>query len=73
MKMHKSDSSYLASTGYDSKARAMRVRFTDGYIADYFEISPQTYNAIASADSPGEAFTRLVRDKYAFKVVRKAA
>jgi hypothetical protein len=66
------DSSYLKSLRYFEDTKVLRCHFYDGALIDYFGISPQTYRAITSAESHGEAFTRLVRDKYAFKIVREA-
>jgi len=67
------DSSYLASISYDQLTKIMTVVFTDGAKIAYHEISPRTYNAVAVAKSPGEAFTRLVRDKYDFTILKQAA
>lgn len=66
------DSSYLKSLRYLEDTKVLRCHFYDGYVADYFGVSSRTYDAVASADSPGEAFHRLVMDRYPFKVVREA-
>jgi hypothetical protein len=51
----------------------MIVGFTDGGKIAYHEVSPRTFNAVATAKSPGEKFTELVRDKYDFTILKQAA
>jgi hypothetical protein len=67
------ESSYIQSLKYDERSKTIRVRFTDGAVIDYFDVFSRTYKAILSADSVGEAFIRLVRDKHKFVVVKTAA
>jgi hypothetical protein len=66
-------STYLASISYDQPTKTMIVVFTDGAKIIYYGISPRTYNAVATAKSPGEKFTELVRDKYDFTILKQAA
>jgi hypothetical protein len=66
-------STYLASISYDQSTRTMTVVFTDGARIAYHGISARTYSAVAVAKSPGEAFSRLVRDKYDFTILKQAA
>jgi Ser/Thr protein kinase RdoA (MazF antagonist) len=74
MKMGAIKSSYLASVGYDEKTSTMAVRFTDGALIHYHNVSVRTYRAVVFAKSPGEKFTELVRDKNTqFTVVKAAA
>jgi len=67
------NSTYLASISYDAPTKSMTVVFTDGVKIAYQGISSRTYDAVALAKSPGEKFAELVRDKYDFKILKKAA
>ena len=67
------DSSYLQSLQYSDAAKVLRVRLSDGAVIDYRGVSSRTYNAILAAKSHGEAFIRLVKDKYDFTIVKQAA
>jgi hypothetical protein len=71
--MAKVDSSYIRSVSFDSASHVMTVNFTDGCIVKYFSVNPRTYHAIVNADSVGEKFTELVRDKFSFKIIKNAA
>ena len=66
-------STYLASISYDAPTRTMLVVFTDGAKIAYHDVSARTFNAVASAKSPGETFSELVKDDYEFTILRKAA
>ncbi len=72
MRLKSVESSYLQSLRYDEVSKVLRVRFTDGAVIDYRNVSSQTYKAIVNADSVGQKFTELVRNKYKF-VVKSAA
>ena len=65
------ESSYLQSLRYDEVSKVLRVRFTDGAVIDYYGVSPRTYKAIVAADSHGQKFTELVRDKHKFVAVNR--
>jgi KTSC domain len=66
-------SGYLASISYDARTKTMTVVFTDSAKIAYRGISARTYDAVALAKSPGEKFAELVRDKYDFTILKKAA
>jgi KTSC domain-containing protein len=66
------DSSYLQSLKYDEVTKVVCVRFTDGAVIEYSQVSPRTYQAVMSADSVGEKFIELIRDSHKFKVIREA-
>jgi hypothetical protein len=70
--MAKVDSSYIRSVSFDSATHVMTVHFTDGCIVKYFSVHPRTYNAIVNADSVGQKFAELVRDKHKFAIVKTA-
>jgi hypothetical protein len=67
------NSTYLASISYDAPTKTMTVVFTDGAKIAYHGISVRTFDVVALAKSPGEKFTELVRDKYDFTILKKAA
>jgi KTSC domain-containing protein len=66
-------STYLASISYDQSTNTMIVVFTDGAKIAYHSISARTYSAVATAKSPGEKFSEIVRDKYRFTILKQAA
>lgn len=66
-------STYLASVSYDQATKNMVVVFTDGAKIAYHNVSTRTFHAVATAKSPGEKFTELVRDKYRFTILKQAA
>jgi hypothetical protein len=66
-------STYLTSISYDQPTRTLFVVFTDGAKIVYHDVSARTFNAVASAKSPGEKFSELVRDKYRFTILKQAA
>jgi len=66
-------STYLASISYDAPTKIMTVVFTDGARIAYHGISSRTYSAVATAKSPGEKFSEIVRDKYRFTILKQAA
>ena len=73
MRPVRTDSSYLQSLSYDERNHTLTVRFRDRSLIVYSGVPIQTYRAVVLADSIGERFTELVRDNYAFKILRKAA
>ena len=66
-------STYLASIRYDQTTRTMIVVFTDGAKIAYHDVSARTYSAVATAKSPGEKFTEIVRDRFSYTILKKAA
>jgi hypothetical protein len=66
-------STYLASISYDQPTKTMIVVFTDNARIAYHGVSSRTFSAVATAKSPGEKFTELVRDKYDFTILKQAA
>ena len=72
MKPKAVDSTYIQSLQYFEESRVLRIRFSDGALIDYQNVSPRTYKAIVSADSHGQKFTELVKDKHNFVVVKAA-
>lgn len=69
--MTRVDSSYIRSINFDSGSHTMTVHFRDGSIVKYASVHPRTYQAVLNADSVGEKFTDLVRDKHKFTVVKR--
>jgi KTSC domain len=67
------DSTYLQSLRYDEATKVLRVRFMDGAVIDYRGVLARTYKAIVSAESHGQKFSELVRDKYPYTIIKVAA
>jgi KTSC domain-containing protein len=66
-------STYLASISYDQLTKIMTVVFHDGVKIAYHGVSSRTFNAVATAKSPGEKFSELVREDYKFTILKQAA
>ena len=59
-------SSNIASWEYRASTLELVVTFSGGEVYRYRGVSRQTWQALAKADSKGEAFARLIVDKYRF-------
>jgi len=66
------NSTYLKGVSYNPTDSTMIVYFADGAMVKYFGIHPRTYQAIVAAESHGEKFHELIRDKR-FTVLKQAA
>ena len=73
MRPVKTDSSYLVSLAYDERNHVLLARFVDGAVISYSGVPIRIYRAVILADSIGEKFTKLIKDEYPFKVIKKAA
>ena len=61
-------SSNIASVGYDSFGKILRIRFKDG-LYDYYNVPERVYNELLSALSHTEYFDECVKEKYLCKKI----
>jgi hypothetical protein len=54
-------SSNVEAVGYDSDARELYIRFTDGDTYAYSNVEPQIYEGILQAPSVGSYFNREIK------------
>ena len=60
------DSTNIEHWEYRAATLELTVKFLSGPTYVYRRVPPQTWAALRKADSAGDAFARLVRDKYPF-------
>lgn len=69
MKMHGIKSSQIKEIGFDSASGAMAVRFNSGGLYHYSGVTPETFDAFKSAESPGSFFGANIKGKFDFKKI----
>ncbi len=60
-------SSQLDMLEYDSEQRILLVTFISGDQYEYDNVSRAVLGALVASESPGKAFSELIRDKYTFR------
>ena len=70
MKRRATDSSSIASLGYDAAVRRLEVEFTNHRVYQYFGVQESVYEHLLAAESRGQFFNHEIRDRYAYKRVR---
>ncbi len=58
------ESSSIVSVGYDADTEAMEVQFRQGEVYAFSGVPRETYEALVTADSPGDFFNSHVRDAF---------
>jgi len=66
MKMAPVSSSNLASVGYDSTTRILRVEFRSGAVYEYSEVPEAEYQGLMGANSKGSYFHQNIKDRYSY-------
>lgn len=61
------ESSQIASVGYDPEKSILEIEFKGGGVYQYFDVLPETHNALVGAQSVGRYFGMQVRGKFKFK------
>ncbi|MGH8904983.1 MAG: KTSC domain-containing protein [Egibacteraceae bacterium] len=61
------DSSALRSVGYDPTRQVLRIEFTSGAVYEYDDVPPEAHDDLMAADSHGQCFNALVRDRYPYR------
>ena len=57
-------SSAISSVGYDRKAKTLELEFSSGGVYDYYEVPPEVYAALMSAESKGRFVSEQIRGQY---------
>jgi len=60
-------SSALTDAHYDPKTRSLDLRFVTARRYRYFNVPPEIYEGLLSADSKGVFFNANIRDKYNYR------
>ena len=66
MKRKAVKSSAITSIGYRRILRMLEIRFRSGRVYQYWDIHPNTYNALMKAKSKGSFFMTKIKDNYPF-------
>lgn len=61
-------SSLIRAYAYHAPTKTLAVTFTSGRQYRYYEVSPETYEAMRAAFSKGEFFNRQIRDQFRFTI-----
>ena len=64
MRLDTVESTMLHAVGYDPDLRVLEVIFNSGGIYLYRDVPPDVYDAMMKADSKGEYFLEVVRNRY---------
>lgn len=70
MKMIPVSSSNLASVGYDSTTRTLRVEFKSGAVYEYSDVPEAAYQGLMDASSKGSYFHQNIKDRYSYSKIR---
>ncbi|HEX5719369.1 MAG TPA: KTSC domain-containing protein [Thermoanaerobaculia bacterium] len=57
-------SSAISSVGYDRKAKTLELEFSSGGVYDYYEVPPEVYAELMSAESKGRFISERIRGQY---------
>jgi hypothetical protein len=66
MKMTAVSSSNLASVGYDSATRTLRVEFRSGAVYEYYDVPEAEYQGLMDASSKGHYLHQNIKDRYRY-------
>jgi len=64
MRLDTVESTMLHAVGYDPDLHVLEVIFNTGGIYLYRDVPPDVYEGLLSADSKGEYFHEVVRDRF---------
>ncbi len=62
-------STSIRSLGYDATRRVLEVEFRRGAVYEYAGVPPRVFEALLTAESVGQTFMELVRDRYDYERV----
>lgn len=57
-------SSAISSVGYDPKERVLELEFSSGGVYEYYEVPPEVYESLMSAESKGRFISEQIRGQY---------
>lgn len=67
------ESSVFTAVAYRRVARQLYLRFHDGDIYRYFDVSLQTFQKLRTAESKGRYFSRFIRHRFRHEKVHRPA
>jgi len=69
MKMTPVSSTNLASVGYDSETRTLRVEFKSGAVYEYYNVPEAEYQGLIDASSKGSYFHQNIKGRYSYSKI----
>lgn len=63
IEMQPVDSSNIAAVGYDADEMELQVKFKDGGLYSYAEVTQQEFNNLLNSESVGRTFGATIRDR----------
>jgi hypothetical protein len=57
-------SSQIRSVGYDAGKSILEIEFVNNVVYRYFDVLPETHQALLEAQSPGRYFGMQIRGKF---------
>lgn len=66
MKRIPTESSSVASVGYDSRSKTLEVEFTSGSVYRYFDVPESEYRGLLGADSVGRYLNQSIKSTYRY-------
>jgi hypothetical protein len=66
MNMIAVDSSQLSAIGYDPARSVLAVRFKNGGVYEYKDVTPETFEAFLASESKGKYFGKHVRGTFEY-------
>jgi hypothetical protein len=58
------ESTVLVTVGYDQACRRLRLEFRSRAIYDYFDVPDAVHQALLEAESKGNYFNEVIRDRF---------
>ncbi len=62
-------STNISGVGYDQPTQTLAVRFSNGRVYHYSEVTPKVYEDFNGAESKGKFFFSQIRGKFDFKEI----
>ena len=69
MRMTPIDSTAIARVGYDPARQILRLQYTNDRIYDYFDVPPELYEQLLSAESAGEFVNLEIKPNYDYSEI----
>lgn len=64
------ESTTLATVGYDEADELLQLEFCSQAVYQYFGVPAAVYGALLEAPSKGRYFNRVIRGRFAYRLVR---
>jgi hypothetical protein len=62
-------SASIVSAGYDDRTRVLEIEYAAGHVYEYVEVPLEVYEWFLKARSKGGFVNRMIKERYAYRVV----